>query len=114
MMKFLFLLLLIPAAAAMGHDTYLYYIGKNANLDFSALGFLWTQYHPSSFEYVASNLPEDIWAQVNPILSYPALYVALVFAAIMFTLIWLITMPFRKKADKDFSFSAQKKWNRGG
>lgn len=94
----------------MGHDVYLYTQGVNPNLDFSALGFLWTQYQPDSFRYVAAHFPPEIWTNIEAILPYPALYVALAFALIIYVPALLISKLFNKKQTQ---FSSRRKWNRG-
>lgn len=112
MIQVIYLLLLVPAAAAMGHDLYLYFTGKNTGLEFSALGFLWTQYLPESFEYISGALGPELWAKINPILAYPAVYVGLAFAAIGTLIIKLCQLAFGRKKEKH-RYSAQRKWNRG-
>lgn len=112
MIQIIYLLLLAPAGVAMGYELVQYYNGENPALDFSALGFLWTEYHPQSFEYISNLLGPDIWGIINPILTYPAVYVGLAFAAIGIAIVKLVQLAFGRKREKH-RYSAQRKWNRG-
>ncbi|MCK5374041.1 MAG: hypothetical protein KAJ40_02040 [Alphaproteobacteria bacterium] len=50
MRKFLFILLLVPFFASVGHDIYLYYQNPDKGVRISDVGVLWDKYHKESHD----------------------------------------------------------------
>lgn len=86
--------LLIPAFVALGHDIYLFYMNfvqtKGLTLDlvlaefkFSALGFIWTTYDEASYKSMFETTDPETWAQIDYILTFKAVFVALAFAGVV-------------------------------
>ena len=71
-----------PTLAVLGHDIYKAY--NNTELTgtdrfyLSDLGWLWTEYHPKTYNWVMENTDAVIWnSTIDPLLEQSALYVAL-------------------------------------
>jgi len=104
MRLFLFIILL-PALAAIGHDGYLFYENQpEEGFRLASLGFIWTTYHLESYKQAVEMLEPDVWAYINEILAFPAVYVALALAAFLGILGGLVYMIFggdkRERAPK--------------
>ena len=50
MRKLLFLIILIPFFAALGHDTYMFYLNQDKGFRLSDVGALWDKYHKESHD----------------------------------------------------------------
>ncbi len=78
----LIFLLLIPAFAAVGYDLYVYYENQDEGFKFTDLGWLWEHYSPDTHKYAFDQIGEEKWVQyVVPVLSLPALVIALILGA---------------------------------
>ena len=89
--KFLTVLLLIPALVVLGHDLYVKFgdtdekVEKLKELDIdhkqfalSDVGWLWSRYHPESLNQAREMAGDDIWlTYITPILSQKAIFVFL-------------------------------------
>ena len=103
----------IPAIIALGHDAYLF-INDGADVGaltetlkatgtgapdakslFSALGWIWTEYHPPSYEWVVRNAQPGTWKIINAFLELKALYFGVLFAGFFYSI--LLAMKVMKK-----------------
>ncbi|MCF8495970.1 MAG: hypothetical protein K9G62_04800 [Alphaproteobacteria bacterium] len=91
----------LPALAALGHDAFLYSQNPDRGFMLSALGFLWTHYHPESYKWAAETLPQDQWTILNRILAYKAVAVGAAFAGVFYILLALLRIlgvwPYSRK-----------------
>lgn len=90
-------IVLLPALAALGHDAYLYYMNQDSAIYaegelhrfFASLGYIWTTYHPSSYQEVVRSVSKETWSVINMVLTQKAFFVGLVFAAVIYVLSFL-------------------------
>lgn len=94
---FLIFLVTLPAIVALGHDVYLYYENQDRGFMFSALGWIWTQYHPESYEWTVEQTAPDTWRYINNILALKATVVTIGFAVVVYALILLLSLLFGEK-----------------
>lgn len=87
--QFFLFLVTLPLLAAIGHDLYFFYENPDQGFKLSALGFLWTQYSPESYQWVATNLSEGIWKLVTKILTFEAAIVTFAIAAFVYLLTFI-------------------------
>jgi len=87
-----------PALAVLGHDIYIAY--NNTELEgtdrfyLSDIGWLWTEYAPSSYDWVLSAVDETTWnGFIDPLLQQSAIYLASA-PLVIFTIILLIMKIF--------------------
>lgn len=97
-----FVLSLIPALAALGHDAYLFYEhygidsvqrdieqqieDKGALSFFAALGFILTRYAPDTYKLINESVDDQSWAVINSLLAQKAFFLGLVFSAVVMVL----------------------------
>ena len=122
----LFLLLCIPAIAALGFDLWLAY-GENMDfskpLELSSVGWLWVKYAEDNYNMIRDSIDPGTWASfVKPILSQKLVTVALlpVYIAVPIMLVmktfglggyegngWLNSSRFsKKKNQKSYTYEA--------
>lgn len=109
---FLIFLVSLPALAAIGHDIWLYYNDPSRPFEFAALGFIWTKYHPESYRAVMEGTSPETWGTINYLLTFPALYLGLVFALFFYAVIGLCVLfkPSGEKKEKSSARNAAKSW----
>lgn len=90
--RLIMFLVMLPVLAALAHDGWLFYQHQERGFMLSALGFLWTTYHPDSFRFVQDGLDPQTWGRVNFVLQQKAVYVALAFAMAVYAVIALLGM----------------------
>jgi hypothetical protein len=118
----LIFILAIPALAALGHDAYLFF-QNGGTMDtlqaqvqtslagteepgvrsfFATGGWIWTQYKPESYKWVAENTNKDTWAIINLILAQKAVLIGAAFAGFFYSLFILLRLvnvgPFRNQS----------------
>ena len=56
--------LILPVLGALGHDIYITYQDQDFNkpMMFSDVGYLWTHYHPESYNWARSNFSPESWS----------------------------------------------------
>ena len=90
---FLIFILLIPAIAALGYDAFVYYENQEEGFKLSDLGWLWTNYYPDSHDYAFQEVGKESWVKyVLPILKLKTVVAAVIFAALIFSIVLLIQM----------------------
>jgi len=124
---FLLTFLTLPVLGALGHDIYITYQDQDFNkpMMFSDVGYLWTHYHPESYNWARDNFSPESWGYlVAFVLEQKTMLVAavpLAIAAVILAVLKLCGLPpfsggifggrFNKK--KGFSFgSGDKKQGR--
>ena len=113
-MGILLFLTSLPVLGIIGHDIYLYQMNPSKGFEFTALGFLWTKYHPESYSQAIQTLDPETWNTLNTILTYKALYIALIPFGICLILTIIFKGIGRIKERKNSAAAAAKKWRRGG
>lgn len=120
-----FIVIFLPAFAALGHDIYLFTqdsgmermqaaiaIGEPPVYAFFAdLGFIWTKYHEESFRSTVQTLDPSVWKIVNFLLTQKAVIVGLGFAFLMLFFDYLIRLLYQLK---DRSSAKKLKANKKG
>ncbi len=111
-MPILLFLATLPLLTALGHDIYFAYV-NNKDFELSAAGFIWTKYHPESYQAVIDYLPLDQWEAINTFLTYETVVLAAIFAVICYTLIAIVVI-IRNIGGQDTKVkkAATKKWKR--
>jgi len=97
---FLFFLVLSPLLASLGHDIYMFIENQEKGFMLSAVGFLWTTYHPESYKWVNENVDGQSWALINMVLAQKSVVVFGGFAAIVFALSWALSLLTKVKTPK--------------
>lgn len=99
---FLLLFLALPVLGALGHDVYITYQDQDFTKEmmFSDVGYLWTHYHPESYNWAHRNFSPENWQYlVAFVLEQKTILVAavplLLAAAILAVLRLLGLPPFR-------------------
>ncbi len=100
----------LPAIIFLCHDVYLFYMAQGAPadpavltkiytedapskaFDFAALGFIWLNYSPDSYQWFGDSMEPDEWASVKAFLTFKAFYVACAFAGVVYALIGAIML----------------------
>lgn len=78
-----FLICLIPAALAFGHDVYLFTQNPDRGFLFSDMGYVWTTYEPNSYRKFIENAGPDMIADANIVLSWALTVVMLCVGVIL-------------------------------
>lgn len=108
---FLYLLLILPIALALGFDVYYYYEHQAEGIKFSDLGWIWKTYHPSSHEYLISYVGRENWERYfAPLLSLKAV----VAGAILTGTIVLVMILSKSLASINRKKTSAPKKNKGG
>ena len=89
------ILALVPALVALGHDAYLFYINQDNPIYqegdftrfFASLGYIWTTYHPASYQSVIESVSPETWTEINGFLTQKAFFVALAFAGAIYAIV---------------------------
>ncbi|MFP4314338.1 MAG: hypothetical protein ACLFR0_08435 [Alphaproteobacteria bacterium] len=107
---FFLLIVTLPALLILGHDVYLFYAdqGQPLNMnnaskiftedrpgrsfDFTALGFLWTNYSADSYHLMSESFEPAEWAAIQDLLKLKAFYVFTAFAVLMYMLAFFFVM----------------------
>lgn len=110
MIIFLFILVSLPMLAAIGHDFYLLYENPDKGFEFSALGFLWTKYHPESYRTAIEQIDPELWNTINYFLTYKAFYIGLGFALTFYVIIGLSAFMKKSKEKANNARAAAEKW----
>lgn len=97
---FLLFLVTLPLLMAIGHDIYMYTQHQDKGLMLSALGYIWTTYHPESYKWTNENVDAGTWEIINMVLAQKTILLGGAFAAVMYALIWLVSLPFGEKKAK--------------
>jgi mannose/fructose/N-acetylgalactosamine-specific phosphotransferase system component IIC len=111
-MFFFLLIVTLPILGALGHDIYLYTLDQGRGFEFSALGFIWTKYHPESYKALIDAIPQDYQELLNYILTYKAFYIGLAIAVFGYALAFIIHLISGSGKKHENAYSAAKKWQK--
>ncbi len=84
----------VPTLAALGHDAYLYYMHQENGFMLSTFGFIWTEYHPQSYEQMLEGLSEEQVEILTAILGRKTVELTGAFGVILSCLIIVIKLIF--------------------
>lgn len=88
----LIFIVFIPALAVLGHDSYLYYLNQDNGFMLSTMGFIWTEYEPTSYEKMLEGLTEEQVDIATAILGRKAIELTGAFGVLLSCLIIVVKL----------------------
>jgi hypothetical protein len=86
----LFIFVILPFLAALGHDCYLFYLNHETHgFKFASFGFIWTNYALESYKQTVTALDPETWRMIDGFLKYEATVVTGGFMVLVFGLLFL-------------------------